>query len=78
MFLSKVERDHQENINDKYEKLMNEKWSVIRNAILYDKVAEEKLDMPIDNSVMDTKEVGEKRAEARMNNDMKLVRLFEL
>ena len=61
MFLKKIARQGDKSNNEIYEAKCKEKWRVLNQAILNNKIAEDKLDKPIDNNVMDSEDMNENR-----------------
>ena len=62
MFLKKVASTRNQEANREFEIKTKEKWKLLSTAILSDKIAEDKLERPIDCNVMENEDMFDSRA----------------
>ena len=77
MFLKKISQANDDAVHEKFAYKTKENWKRISQAVLKDKIPEDKLERPVDNNVMDKDDVLESIAKLK-KQDAKFIRLREL
>ena len=77
MFLKKIARANDNAVHEQFGQKTKENWKRISQAVLKDKIPEDKLERPVDNNVMDDESVLQNINKIK-KVDPKFIRLREL